>query len=178
MELKMQKILAFFIFVIFIMAGCATATPTPEAKRSEDFTFIFSDTPCGETPVDVFNSGTNTLIQTPLDGTKSTSISLYLTKDELDAIYQKAVETNFFYLPSKITPPDNPFQIRQLPSGIYELTMTNGIMKNSVSWKNDIITNPLYEEAAEFQILINFIRDIIRSHKEYQQLPGPGAVCI
>ena len=173
----MPKALVFLFCIIFITSSCATATPTLEANRSTNFVFIFSNTPCGTTPMDVFKSDTSILIHTPLDATKSKSIFLPLTNDELNAIYKKAVETNFFYLPSKITPPDNLVQIRQAPSGIYELTMTNGSMKNSVSWNNEIITDPLYKEAAEFQKLMNFIRDVIKSHKEYKQLPAPNAAC-
>jgi len=186
----MRKIATLFTFAIFILTSCATATsnqglnssptvyPTLDAKRSTNFSFTFSDTPCGTTPVDVFESSTNTLIHTSLGNTKSTSMSLQLTDTELDKIYQKAGETNFFYLPSKITPPDSPIQVYQTPSGVFELAMKNDTMKNSVSWNNHRITDPLYKEAADFQELINFIRDIIRSHKEYKQLPEPEAGCV
>src|SRR5260221_11605582 len=113
----MQKAIIFFIFsILFLSTSCSKAISSKEVTRAENFSFIFSDTLCGSTPVDVFNSRTSTLTHISLGETKQIIISLQLTNDELDAIFQKAIETDFFFLPSKLTPPTNLNQIYLAPS--------------------------------------------------------------
>ena len=174
----MQKIATFLLCsTIFLTISCSKAISSQETSRSANFSFTYRHTPCGSIPVDVFDSSKNTLTHTPLDETESMTISLQLTDDELGAIYEKAIEIDFFNLPAKLTPPDDMIQMTSAPAGTYELSMTNGEIVNSVFWKSDITTDPLFNEAAQFLELMFFIQEIISSHHEYQQLPEPIAGC-
>jgi len=157
--------------------SCSNVLSPKERSRSANFSFIYRDTPCGSIPVDIFNSSKNTLIHTPLAETESITISLQLTDDELDAIYQKAIETDFFNLTAELSAPYNMIHITSAPTGTYALSITNGEMVNSVFWKSDIITDLLFKEANQFLKLMSFIREIIVSHEEYQQLPEQITGC-
>jgi len=149
------------------------AIPMPTV-HSDNFAFILNDSPC---EVNVLDTNKGTFIHTPVDETTPITISLRLTDDELESVYQRALSINFFGLPSKIVAPDNVKQWMSTPSGTYKLSITNGAITNSVTWTSDIITQPLFTEAAQFMELIELIRKIIKSHPEIQKLPKPKAAC-
>jgi len=162
---------------IFLATGCSKLSLPEKVVRSENFSFVFRQTPCGSTPLDIFDSSKNQLTHTPIGEKEPIVISLQLTDKELEAIYQKAMGINFFNLPDKLAPPDNMVHITSAPAGTYELIITNGENNHSVYWKSNIITDPLFDEADQFLDLIFFIDKIIRSQKEYQQLSEPRVGC-
>ena len=166
------KAVITILLVAFIQVSCmSAATAIPMA---DNFAFILRDNPC---EVNILDTASGTLVHFPARATTSITIPLRLTHDELESIYQKAVSINFFNYPSKIVAPDDLEQMMLTPSGTYDLSMTNGTMTNSVTWTDDIITEPLFKEAAQYIELINLIRKIIKSHPEFQQLPEPIAMC-
>jgi hypothetical protein len=141
-------------------------------------TLLFQDYACSSIPVNVLDTTKDTLAHTPLGDTISITISLRLTNDELESVYQKAISISFFDYPSKFVIPD--YQVLGYQSGIssYQLSMTNGVMTNSVSWTDDTISKPSYTKADQLRELMYLIDKIIQSHPEIQLLPEPKALCI
>lgn len=126
----------------------------------------------------VLDTASSTLVYTPFGDTTSTTISLRLSDEELESIYQKAIAIGFFDFPSEYVVPDDQVFGTHAPSSSYQLSMTKGEMSNSVSWRDDTMTKPDYAKADQLRELMNMIKDVIRSHPEVQQLPGAKALCV
>ncbi len=170
------KTVLIVLLVILIFPACGPRVTVAPAANS--FAFVFQYTPCGETPVHVLDTASSTLVYTPLGDTTSTTISLRLADDELESIYQKAIAIGFFDFPPEYVVPDDQVLGTHMPSSSYQLSMTKGEMSNSVSWRDDTITKPDYAKADQLRELMNLIKDIIQSHPEVQQLPGPKMLCV
>ncbi len=170
------KTIVAVLLVALIFAACApSATVTP---RANNFALIFQYTAsCATIPMYVLDTASGTLVYTPIGDTTSTTISLRLTSDELESIYQKASAIGFFDYPSKFVVPF--WQVRgYLESGAsYELSMTNGTTTNSVSWTDDAVTRSNYTRANQLRELMKLIYETIQSHPEVQQLPK-GVFCL
>ncbi len=185
----MRKLLATILFCLVLTGtGCSNKPeninqqpillPSPtQISQQPNFSFIFRDTPCGVTPKDIYNSNTKTLIHTPIAATESITISLQLKDDELNEIFQKSIENNFFDLPLILIPPADMISMMSAPASLYELNLTNGEINHSVSLNTEIITDPLYEDAEKFIDLFFLIRNIIRENPEYKNLPEDSAGC-
>ena len=183
--MKIKNIITVLL-VTFILASCAPvakAIPTITIPpRAENFAVIFQDTPCGSIPggsipVNVLNTISNTLVYTPLGDTNSITISLRLTDDELESIYQKAMSISFFDYPSKFIIPDDQVIGYHSPAASYQLSVTNGEMNNSVTWDDDTMSKPSFTKADQLRELMKLIDKIIKSHPEIQPLPEPKALC-
>ena len=163
------------LFALVILISCLPATTI--APRADNFAFVFKDYSCAPIPLNALDTTRGTLVHTPLDGTTSITISLHLTDDELETIYQKAISIGFFDYPSKFVIPDDQMLGSQTPASSYELSMTNAEKTNSVTWTDDTMTKPNYTKADKLRELVNLINKIIQSHPEIQQLPQPNAAC-
>jgi hypothetical protein len=170
-----SRIIPMAFLIITSLVACVPAVEIP--PRANNFAFVFEDTPCGATPMNVLDSASKTLIHTPIGDSASVTISFSLTNDELELIYQKAMSIRFFDYPSEFLIPDEQIIGYQAPASTYKLSMTNGEITNSVTWHDDTMTKPNYKEAEQFRELINLIEDIIQSHPEIKQLPEPKAGC-
>jgi hypothetical protein len=171
------KVVVIALFVVLISVACA---PTNVASRAENFGFVFQDIPCGSTPIFVFDTTNDTLIYrplAPLADESSITISINLSDEELESIYQKAIEIGFFEYPSKFVIPGDKVIGSHFPVSSYQLSMTNGKMANSVSWVDREVTKPDYTKADELRELMILIQDIIRLHPEVQQYGKPKAGC-
>jgi len=170
------KTIVIVLLIILIFAACApTATIAP---RKSDVALVFKyEAECGLLPVNVLDTASNTLVYTPLGDTTSITISLRLTDDELESIYQKAIEIGFFDYPSKFVVPDDQVLGYRTPASSFELSIADGTVQNSVSWTDDIITKPDYPKADQLRELMKLINKTIQSHPEVQQLPGPKVLC-
>ena len=126
----------------------------------------------------VLDTANGTLVYTPLGDTTSTTVSLRLSDDDLESIYQKAISIGFFEHPSEFVVPDDQVLGYQAPASSYELSMTNGEMMNSVSWTDDTMTKPGYTKADQLRELMHLIREIIQSYPEIQQLPPAKVLCV
>lgn len=104
----------------------------------------------------------------------SITAELSLTKEELDTIYQKMTEIDFFDYPDTfsvvsdaeeiigtITPYSSYYFKVEYDSNLKEL------------WWNDNIFPDYDEEAHKLRELIKLIREIIESKEEYKNLPPP-----
>ena len=172
--MKTKKVVTA-VFALVTLISCLPAVKT--APRADNFAFIFKDYSCASIPLNVLDTTSGILVHTPLDDTTSTTISLHLTNDELETIYQKAIFIGFFNYPSKFVVPDDQVLGYQAPAANYELSMTNGEKINSVTWTDDTMTKPGYSKADKLRELMNLINEIIQSHPEIQQLPPPKAAC-
>ena len=171
------KVVVIALFVILISVAC---TPTTVTSRAENFGFVFHDIPCGSTPIFVFDTTIDTLIYRPFFtrvDEPSITISINLSNQELESIYQKAIEIGFFEYPSKFVIPDNQIVGKHFPVSSYQLSMTNGEITNSVEWVDSSITKPDYKKADELKELMILIQDIIRLRPEVQQYGEPKAGC-
>ncbi len=160
--------------------GSATSTPAPAqtiAPRAANFSLVFEDFECQDTPVDVLDTPKGTLVHTPLGETQSTTIPFQLTDVELQAIYEKAMQIGFFGYPSQFAVPDAETMGFNMPWTRYRLSMTNGSQTNDVSWKDDRDNRPSYAPAEGLRALMQLIVTTIQDHPEYQQLPKPSRGC-
>jgi hypothetical protein len=155
--------------------------PTSRVElRAENFAFVFQDIPCGSIPLFVFDTNNNNLIYkplAPLGDASSKIISIHLTDEELEIIYQKAIGISFFEYPPKFVIPDDKVIGSHFPVSSYQLSMTNGKMTNSVSWVDREVAEPDYTKAVELKELMILIQDIIRLRPEVQQYGEPKAGC-
>jgi hypothetical protein len=165
------KIIVTVLFVLPIFVACTPiATVTPPANS---FSLIFQYTPCGPTPMYVLDTSSGQLVYTPLGDTTSTTISLLLTDDELETIYQKALSIGFFDYPSKFVVPNDQALGDVTPATSYEISMSDGTLTNSVSWIDEAMTKPGYTKADQLRELMKLIYKTIQSHPKVQQFPKP-----
>lgn len=107
------------------------------------------------------------------------TVRLCLSEEELDRIYQKMVEIDFFNYPDK-------FHVQVHLEGVvgevppystyhFKVKYNNSEIKELV-WADNIISEN--ERADKLRELIKFIIEIIESKPEYKRLPEPrGAYC-
>jgi hypothetical protein len=101
------------------------------------------------------------------------TVELSLSKGEMDRIYQKMVEIDFFDYPDKFSvsvPPDEPIGM-VTPYASYYFKVEYDSQIKELRWEDEI-TNP-DEKADRLRELIMFIRDIVESKEEYKKLPEP-----
>ena len=163
------------LLIITSLVACSQAVKIP--PRADNFAFVFEDAPCGGIPMNVLDSANKTLTRTPIGNSHSTTISLSLTNDELESIYQKAMSIGFFDYPSEFIIPDKQVIGHHSPASTYKLSLINGEMTNSVTWHDDTMTKPSYTEADQLRELMNLIEKIIQSHPEIKQLPVQQVQC-
>ena len=163
------------LLISAVMISCSPISTTP--PHADNFAFVFQDFSCGSIPVNVLDTTSGTLVYTPLGDTKSTTISLRLSGNELESVYQKAVSIGFFQYPSEFVVPDDQILGYHAPASSYQLSMTNDEKRNTVSWTDDKMTKQSYKKADQLRELMNLINEIIQAHPEVQRLPQPKAGC-
>jgi len=101
----------------------------------------------------------------------SITVNLSLSKEELDRIYHKMVEIDFFGYPDEFKVTVFPWQSKglKLPYSSYYFCVDYDSKTKELSWKDNILNND--KRAEKLRELINFIKDIIESKEEYKQLP-------
>jgi hypothetical protein len=184
--MKIKKILTVLI-VAFILASCVpTANSVPIetdipkmtiAPREDNFSFVFQYFECATIPLNVLDTKSGTIVHTPLGDTESITFPFQLTDDELELIYKKSMSIGFFDYPKVFAIPDDQVLGYQFPSSSYEISITNGEMTNSVTWKDDTMSKPEYKKADSLRELVNLIDQIIQSYLETQELPEPKVGC-
>ena len=146
------------------MVGCNSGT-TGESS----FNLIFKYGVMARNEVDTFQGTyTKDMIIDP-----SITVKLSLSEEEMDRIYQKMVEIDFFDYPDRFSvpiPSDGPIGIVTPYSSYYFKVEYNSQVKEL--WWDDEITNP-DEKADRLRELIELIRDIVESKEEYKKLPEP-----
>ena len=103
----------------------------------------------------------------------SITINLSLTEEDLDRIYQKMVEIDFFDYPEEfsvsIEEEESIGIVTPYSSYYFKVEYDSSIKE--LRWKDEIIKQD--EKADRLRELIQLIRDIIESKEEYKELPAP-----
>ena len=103
----------------------------------------------------------------------SITVNISLSEEELDRIYKKMVEIDFFDYPDEFSvsvPAGESFGMVTPCSSYYFKVEYDSKIKEL--WWEDEITNE-DKKAGRLRELIKLIRDIIESKEEYQKLPAP-----
>ncbi len=152
------------ILVILGAAGCDNS-----ATNQPNFNFIFKYGVGAKNVLDTFKGEyTKDMVLGP-----SVTVPLSLSEDEMDRIYQKMVEIDFFNYPERfsvVVPPGELTGMVTPFSSYYFKAEYHSQIKEL--WWEDEITNK-DEKADKLRELINLIRGIVESKDEYKKLPEP-----
>jgi len=154
-------------------------TPFPTSslldQPAANFAFSFGYGACQITRV--LNTFGDTLMQHSIDAAPIT-ITLILTTDERNAIYQRMHAMNLFAYPARyiIPLPDTMIRISPAPHPTYEFTLRNDTLLKTIIWEDDI-WRPTSDEADQLHDLIAFLKSTIEGHAEIQQLPPLVEAC-
>ena len=148
-----------------------TWDPSPVVKVNKtNFSLIFKFNTYGK---DVLNTFNDTFEKDLVEGPPAI-ISFSLSEEELNIIYQKMIEIDFFNYPDVFSvtgyyesePPNICYFKVKYNSRVKELSW------NSVPLRNEQIEHE-DEKAEKLRELIELIEDIIYSKAEYRELPEP-----
>lgn len=144
--------------------GCDNGTP-----GEPDFNLIFKYGVTARNELNTFE-GTYTkdmVLDPPI------TIELRLSREEMDQIYQKMSEIDFFSYPDEfsVSVPAGKLIGILTPHSSYYFKVEYESWIKELRWEDDI-TNP-DEKADRLRELIIFIRNIIESKDEYKELPEP-----
>jgi hypothetical protein len=176
----MKKGWLITIALVILLAGAtgcgkyipeASTTPagglnTPTLAQS-NFNFIFKYGVTGRTTLDTYQGTyTKDMVMDP-----DITIELTLSQEEMDSIYQKMVEIDFFKYPDEfsVSVPEGERKAEVTPYSTYFFQVTYGEKTKELLW-HDKIMNP-DEKADKLKGLINIIINIIESKEEYKALP-------
>lgn len=169
----MKRYLIFIsvvLAVLLLSAGCSLINPAKESKtgQGEKLKILFA---YGVERRNVLNTfeGTYTkdmIMDPPL------TINMTLSGEELDAIYAKMLDIDFFNYPGefRVPPRDGVSEIITPYSSYYFKVQYDSEVKE-LSWEdNNTIEN---EDAQKLRELISLIREIAETREEYIKLPPP-----
>lgn len=157
------------ISLALVLALLGTAACHNRSPRESDFNLIFKYGVGARNVLDTFQ-GTFTkdmIIDPPI------SVDLCLSEAEMNSIYQKMVEIDFFNYPDSFSiyvPPDTPIAIVTPYASYYFKVEYNSQIKE-LWWEDEIVQED--EKADKLRELIKLIMDIVESKEEYQKLPKP-----
>ncbi len=139
------------------------------ASAESDFNFIFKYGVHARNELDTFRGSYAKDMVLGLPA----RTQLCLSGGEMDRIYQKMVEIDFFNYPDEFSvsiAPGEPIGM-VTPHARYYFKVEYHSRIKELSW-DDEITNP-DEKAEKLRELISLIRDIVESREEYKKLPEP-----
>lgn len=146
-------------------------TPLPARPDESHFNFIFRFGILGRNKLNTFK-GTYTadMVIDPF-----ITISLPLSNEEMERVYQKMIEINFFDYPDKfsISIPPGARSGRVMSHESYYFKVEHNSKIKELSWEDEIIYKD--ERAEKLRELIKLITDIIRSKEEFKKLLEPRA---
>ncbi|MFC1991901.1 hypothetical protein ACFLVC_04190 [Chloroflexota bacterium] len=162
-----SRIFTVIIVLVVVVLGMVACSVPPLAQS--DFNLIFRYGVGAKNELNTFE-GTYTK---DMFGDPSITVPLSLTDEELDIIYRKMVEINFFDYPEEFSVTAAPGEavgiVTPYSSYYFKVEDDSGIKE--LRWE-DKITNE-DNEADRLRELIKLITDIIESKEEYQKLPEP-----
>jgi hypothetical protein len=99
------------------------------------------------------------------------TINLSLTQEELDSIYNKMMEIDFFNYPDTfyVAVPFSATTTFVTPSQRYYFRVTNGSQVKELFWNDKILNQD--SQASRLRNLIQLIKNIIASKDDYKTLP-------
>jgi hypothetical protein len=165
----MKKALVLIACLILSSMFLSATGCEKQSSKESEFNFIFKYGVGARNVLDTFNDTfTKDMVLAP-----SISIDLALNAAEMESIYQKMVEINFFNYPEefKVTPEGDLIgTVTPYSSYYFKVEYKSGIKE--LKWEDEI-TNP-NEQADKLRELINLIKNIIESREEYKELPEPS----
>jgi hypothetical protein len=155
----------------------ADAAPTPEAApaRPEPNFGLRFEYGCLE-PTRVLNTFNETLVQDTYLQSSPVTITLTLSPETQQTLYEEITAIDFFDYPSEfsIQLRDDQERVITAPYMVYRLLVRNGAQTNDVRWKDDIFA-PTPDQAERLRRLFRHIKTIIEEQPELKQLPPlPG----
>ncbi len=173
---KMKKILillGILVLCCFVVSctNTATAQQTGNITSSNaSFNFVFKYGVSGGNTLDTFKGTyTRDMILDP-----AVTINMVLTPAEMDSIYQKMVEIDFFNYPDKFSGhvADNETKTEVAPYPSYFFNVEYDGKTKELLWHAKYVN--LDTPGQKLMELINLIKSIIESKPEYQALPKPS----
>jgi hypothetical protein len=172
--MRIAKItLSILLIPILVLVGCNTPKEEKTTPHNypgfyeSNFNFIFRYGVGAKNELNTFNGiYTKDMVADP-----SITVELSLSEEELDSIYEKMVEIDFFNYPDNFTiivPPNKPHGI-VTPYSSYYFKVQHDLEIKELWWADEIIYEAI--QADKLKELINLIRDIIESKDEYKSLP-------
>jgi hypothetical protein len=153
--------------LVIIVTGCNIAAAH---EANGNFNFVFKYGVSGGNTLDTFQGTyTRDMILDP-----AVTINLTLTTGEMNSIYQKMLEIDFFNYPDKFSVhvSDNETKTEVAPYSTYFFRVEyNGKTKELLWHEKYVNTDPPADKLKE---LINFIKSIIESKNRYKALPKPS----
>jgi len=151
-------------------AGCTAPPPSPAPPPNPtNFNLIFKYGVGAKNELNTFEGtyAKDMIMDPPI------TVNLSLSKEELDRIYQKMIEINFFDYPDQFSVSVSPGESVGMltPYHSYYFRVEYDSTVKELSWEDEIVNED--KKAEKLRELINLIRDIIESKEEYKQLPPP-----
>ncbi len=161
---KFWLIMATLAVALSGAAGC-----TAPAPGVSNFNLIFKYGVGAKNELSTFeDTYTKDMVNEP-----SITVNLSLTEEELDRIYQKMVEIDFFAYPDKFSVSVSPGESVGMvtPYNSYYFRVQYDSKIKELWWEDKIINED--KKAKKLRELIQLITDIIRAKEEYKKLPEP-----
>ena len=162
---KMKKVLLVLSAgILLLLVGC-----TGDDTQEGEFNFIFKYGVTGGNVLDTFQ-GTFTK---DMVMEEDITIDFTLTAEDMDGIYQKMLEIDFFSYPDifEVAVPEGELTHLVTPYSSYYFKVQHVGGTKELTWEDEI-ANP-DENADKLKELIHLIRDIIELKPEYLVLPEP-----
>lgn len=157
--MKLRSLLLVFVLMPL------SCTDTIISVQERDFNFIFKYGVDAKNVLNTFNNlYTKNLL---LDG--SITVPFMLTDNEMQSVYQKMLEIDFFKYPQHFVIYTRDTIIHYLaPYATYDYEVEYESITKHVHWKDSIIRHD--SSAIRLKELINLIENIIQSSPQYLQL--------
>jgi hypothetical protein len=175
----MKRRMVWLILVGLSVACTPAITPpasTIASQRQPNFAFHFEYGACLVETLDTFNS---TFTHDMGTSEPAITISLELTPEQMEAIYQRMVAIGFFSYPeafARPTPASGSVEI-VTPANHYSIRVQNGDTIKTVTWTDDIL-EPTTQEADRLRQLFQMIIALIEEYPDIKELPVPAVGCV
>jgi hypothetical protein len=172
LSMKTARFIAAALILILIIPGVLACGNQPAEKAGFNFDLKYSAG--GKNEIDTFH-GTFTR---DMGDAPSITIGLRLSEAEMERIYKKMTDIDFFNYPDIFAvkaAPGEPSQVIT-PANTYSFTVEKEGQTKTLTWIDEIQTPN--DEAANLRELIVMIQRLIEAKEEYKELPNPGSATL
>jgi hypothetical protein len=167
--MKKARLMSVVLVILLIVPTLFACNDRPSAKAG--FNFVFRYGVMARNELDTFlGKFTKDMVNEP-----SITINLRLTKAEMERVYQKMLDIDFFSYPETFTITATPGEPNQVitPYNTYYFAVEKDSKTKNLSWNDEIQTPD--DRAANLRELIVLIQRMIEAKEEYKELPDPGS---
>ena len=164
-NIKLISAALIIILIVPIIIACGN-----QPAEGANFNFDLKYGVGAKNEIDTFHGKfTKDMVDAP-----SITITLKLSEAEMEEIYQKMLDIDFFNYPDTFTVIPGPNEATQLvtPVNSYYFTVEKNGQTKTLSWE-DSNQNP-NTKADKLRELIVMIQRMIEAKEEYKELPDPG----